>query len=100
MPRPERSQAEDQTIWKPYPTHRETRVSYLSLYFDEACNLSTIARDISRNMFADERLIFEGFDIPRQSRQLLNERLNRWLEVLPEAFEDKLKPPPHIILLK
>lgn len=100
MPRPERNQMEDQRIWRPYPSHRETRPSYLSLYFDEACNLSTIARDISRSMFADERLSFDGSEVHRQSREVLYERLNRWHDLLPEAFEDKFKPPPHIILLK
>lgn len=100
MPRPERNQAEDQCVWRPYPTHRETRPSYQSLYFDEACNLCTIARDISRSMFADERLNLDEFEVHRQSRQVLFERLNRWKEFLPDAFDDRFKPPPHIILLK
>ncbi|KAJ5144671.1 hypothetical protein N7448_002063 [Penicillium atrosanguineum] len=100
MPRPEQNQAHDQCVWRPYPTHRETRPSYLSPCFDEACNLSTIARDISRSMFAEERLNFHQFEMHRQSRQVLYERLNRWNELLPEVFEDRFKPPPHAILLK
>ncbi|KAJ5128345.1 hypothetical protein N7526_006511 [Penicillium atrosanguineum] len=99
MPRPEQNQAHDQCVWRPYPTHRETRPSYLSPCFDEACNLSTIARDISRSMFAEERLNFHQFEMHRQSRQVLYERLNRWNELLPEVFEDRFKPPPHAILL-
>ncbi|KAJ6104115.1 hypothetical protein N7523_010435 [Penicillium sp. IBT 18751x] len=99
LPRPERNHAEDQSVWRPYPTHRETRPSFLSLYFEEACNLSIIARDISRSMFANEqRHLDEGEH--RQSRQVLYERLNQWYELLPDAFEDRFKPPPHILLLK
>lgn len=102
MPRPERSKAEDQSIWIPYPTHREARPSYLTLYFDEACNLSTIARDISRSMFAPERDSgFTGFElVPRQSREELFERLKRWHDLLPGDFADYSKPPPHLVLLK
>lgn len=102
MPRLERSQAEDQAIWRPYPTHRETRPSYLSLYFDEACNLSTIARDISRSMFAPERDSGStGFElVSRQSREELFDRLKRWHDLLPEPFADQSKPPAHLVLLK
>lgn len=100
MPRPERNQMEDQCVWKPYPTHREARPSYLSLYFDEACNLSIISRDISHRMFANGRLGIDRFEGHRQSREELYERLNRWHELLPKAFDDKSKPPPHVILLK
>lgn len=99
LPRLEREPDEDKSIWKPYPTHREARPSYLSLYFDEACNLSTIARDISRSMFADNRSTpFEL--VHRHSREVLFERLKRWHERLPEAFDDRSKPPPHMILLR
>lgn len=102
MPRVQRNQAEDQLLWRPYPTHRDARPSYLSVYFDEACNLSTIARDISRSMFAAERDSgFTEFDlVPRQSREELFERLKRWHDLLPEAFADRAKPPPHLVLLK
>lgn len=102
MSRPERSEAEDQSIWIPYPTHRESRPSYLTLYFDEACNLSMIARDISRSMFGPERESgFFGFDlIPRQSREELFEKLKRWHDLLPQGFAGQSKPPPHLVLLK
>ncbi|KAJ5175603.1 uncharacterized protein N7482_001480 [Penicillium canariense] len=97
MPRIDRNLPEDESLWTPYPSHRETRPSYLSVYFDEACNLSTIARDISRSMFADER---GGFaPLQRQSRDTLYERLRRWDDLLPDIFRGE-RVAPHIILLK
>lgn len=102
MPRLERDPVEDRSLWSPYPTHRETRPSYLNSYFDESCNLSTIARDISRSMFGPERdSSYTGFEmVPRQSREELFDRLRRWHDLLPDTFADAAKPPPHIILLK
>ena len=97
MPRVDRDHLEDQSQWMPYPSHRDTRPSYLSLYFDEACNLSTISRDISRSMFAGEQSSSEA--LQRQSRDVLYERLTKWNELLPEIF-DWEKVAPHVILLK
>ncbi|KAJ5389146.1 uncharacterized protein N7496_000214 [Penicillium cataractarum] len=97
MPRIDRDHLEDQSLWMPYPSHRDTRPSYLSVYFDEACNLSTISRDISRSMFAGENTVLEP--LQRQSRDALYERLKRWDELLPEIF-DWEKVAPHVILLK
>lgn len=97
MPRIDRDHLEDQSLWMPYPSHRDTRPSYLSLYFDEACNLSTISRDISRSMFAGEQSTLEPMQ--RQSREVLFERLQRWNELLPGIF-DWEKVAPHVILLK
>lgn len=98
IPRVARSQSDDESLWEPYPTHRETRSAYRGLYFDEACDLSTIARDISRSMFADERGVFEP--VYRQSRDVLYERLRRWRELWPDEVELKYRPPPYIIVLK
>lgn len=100
MSRIDRNQAEDQAIWSPYPTHRDARPSYLSQYFDEACNLSTIARDISRSMFSDSRSDNVLSGVPRQSREELYRRIRRWHALLPEAFDPRHKPPPQIILLR
>lgn len=102
MPRLEHNPLEDRSLWRPYPTHRETRPSYLDSYFDEGCNISTIARDISRSMFAAGRdSSYTGFEqVSRHSREELFERLKRWHDLLPDAFADEAKPPPHIILLK
>ena len=97
-PRIDRSQSDDITSWGPYPTHRDTRPAYHSLYFDEACNLSPIARDISRSMFGGDRGVFEP--LHRQSREVLYERLQRWHTLWPDVFELRYRPPPYIILLK
>ncbi|OQE27014.1 hypothetical protein PENFLA_c006G04930 [Penicillium flavigenum] len=92
--------SEDQALWEPYPTHRNPRPPFFSQYFDEACNLSTIARDISRSMFADHRTNTALVTIPRQSREDLYDRIRRWNDLLPEDFDVRYRPAPHIILLK
>ncbi|CAI7577430.1 unnamed protein product [Penicillium discolor] len=100
MARIDINQSEDQALWQPYPTHRDPRPSFFSQYFDEACNLSTIARDISRSMFADHRSNNNLGPIHRQSREDLYDRIRRWHELLPEDFDVRYRPAPHIILLK
>ena len=100
MARMDRTVPEDQSLWRPYPTHREARPSFFASFFDEACNLSTIARDISRSMFADHRVSTALGSIHRQSREALYDRLRSWHELLPEDFDMRYKPAPHIILLK
>jgi hypothetical protein len=100
MIRIDRNVTEDQVLWQPYPTHREPRPSLLSHYFDEACNLSTIARDISRSMFADYRTKNTVGSIQLQSREELYDRICRWHDLLPVDFDEKSRPAPHIILLK
>ncbi|KAJ5782086.1 hypothetical protein N7457_003860 [Penicillium paradoxum] len=100
MARLDVNQSEDQTLWRPYPTHRNPRPSFFSQYFDEACNLSTIARDISRSMFANHRSSTALGPIQRQSREELYDSLRRWHELLPEDFDVRYRPAPHIILLK
>jgi hypothetical protein len=100
MARLDTNPSEDQALWEPYPTHRNPRPSFFSQYFDEACNLSTIARDISRSMFADHRTDTALGPIPRQSREDLYDRIRRWNDLLPEDFDMRYRPAPHIILLK
>ncbi|KOS47024.1 hypothetical protein ACN38_g2006 [Penicillium nordicum] len=100
MARLDINQSEDQDLWQPYPTHRDPRPSFFSRYFDEVCNLSTIARDISRSMFADHRSNTTLRPIHRQSREDLYDRIRRWHELLPADFDERYKPAPHIILLK
>ncbi|KAJ5338941.1 hypothetical protein N7452_005669 [Penicillium brevicompactum] len=100
MARIDRSPLEDHSLWRPYPTHREARPSLLSAYFDEACNLSTIARDISRSMFADHRVSTALGPIHRQSREALYDRLRHWHDMLPEDLDVRYRPAPHILLLK
>jgi hypothetical protein len=100
MARMERILPEDQSLWRPYPTHRDARPSFFTSYFDEACNLSIIARDISRSMLADHRVSTALGFIHRQSRKTLYDRLRGWHELLPEDFDVRYRPAPHIILLK
>ena len=100
MARLDINQPEDKALWQPYPTHRDPRLSFFSQYFDEACNLSMIARDISRNMFADHRSKTGLGPIHRQSREDLYDRIRRWHDLLPEDFDVRYRPAPHIILLK
>ena len=97
MQRVDRDQLVDQSEWMPYPSHRDTRPSYMSLYFGEMCNLSMISRDISRNMFASRSSTLGPQH--EQSRDELYQRLQRWHESLPEIFEWE-KIPPHLMLLK
>lgn len=85
-------------LWIPYPSHRNSRPAYVSQYFDEACNLSAIAMDISRRLFADETRA--GAAQRRQVREELYERLRRWHARMPEVFATDRKPPPYIILLR
>ncbi|KAJ5806806.1 C6 transcription factor [Penicillium riverlandense] len=99
MTRIGRNISEDQAVWRPYPTHRDPRPSYLSQFFDESCNLSTIARDISWSMFADNRASNMFGGVKRASREQLYERIRRWHDLLPEAFDVRYKLPPHIILM-
>ncbi|KAJ5496262.1 hypothetical protein N7463_008249 [Penicillium fimorum] len=94
------NQPEDKALWHPYPTHRDPRPSFFSQYFDEACNLSIIARDISRSMFAYHRSNPTLGSIHRQSREDLYDRICRWHNLLPEDFDVRYRPAPHIILLK
>lgn len=99
MTRIDRNIAEDQAVWRPYPTHRDARPSYLSQFFDECCNLSTIARDISWSMFADNGASNMFGGVKRASREQLYERIRRWHDLLPETLDERHKLPPHIILM-
>ncbi|RAH78941.1 hypothetical protein BO86DRAFT_402285 [Aspergillus japonicus CBS 114.51] len=82
-------------IWTPYPLRRPARLSYLSQYFDDACQLSDIARDISRSLSK------EGNSAPgyNQRKRELYLRLRKWQRGLPPCFDPAEKPAPHIILL-
>lgn len=100
VPRLDRNKSDENDLWIPYPSHRAARPSYLSQYFDESCNLCDIARDMSRNLFAeDSSASVSGFR-QRQTREELYESLRNWHDRLPESFEASRKPPPHIILLR
>ncbi|KAJ5730935.1 uncharacterized protein N7483_005443 [Penicillium malachiteum] len=99
MPRIDGNSLQHQSQWTPYPTHRQPCPSYIDIFFDEASNLSTIARDISRSMFGDNSSNRDAEPMQRQSREVLFEQLQRWQELLPTAFSSP-ELPPHIILLR
>lgn len=83
-------------LWTPYPSHRDPRPAYVSLFFDEACDLSAIAMDISRSLFGGR----QERGRKRQLRNDLYERLRAWHDRLPEVFSMESKPPPYILLLR
>lgn len=92
----DRNENDETDLWTPYPLYREASPSWMSQYFDEACKLSRIARDISR--------IFRPVQDPgrdmNESKGVLYEDLRRWEEELPEEFALDKRPASHIILLR
>lgn len=99
MNRMDRNASTDNDLWIPYPSHRNARPAYLSQYFDEACNLSEIALDISKELFSEDRSETSASQ-RRQVKGDLYERLKRWHNALPGIFGPETKPPPYIILLR
>ena len=85
----------DDDTWMPYPVPSHTRPSHMGLYFDKACDLSYIARDISRSM----PIARQGTSDANMSKQENYNRLCQWKSTLPEAFKASEKPAPHILLL-
>ncbi|GLA97348.1 hypothetical protein AtubIFM57143_004838 [Aspergillus tubingensis] len=83
-------------MWAPYPISQQSRPSYLNLYFDEACKLSFIARDISWSLSRTDRSGTE----PDQRKQELYDRLSVWESNLPECFDPATRPAPHLLLLR
>ncbi|GKZ24426.1 hypothetical protein AbraIFM66951_010482 [Aspergillus brasiliensis] len=83
-------------MWTPYPISPTFRPSYLSLYFDEACKLSFIARDISWDLSRTDRMGAE----PDQRKQDLYDQLRAWESNLPECFDPATRPAPHLLLLR
>lgn len=79
-------------LWTSYPIQRAPRNSYMSLYFDESCKLSYIARDMS-------------WEMPRALRdvkvkQEMYSRLHEWESELPRIFEPSESPAPYILILR
>jgi hypothetical protein len=63
----------------------------MSLYFDEACNLSYIARDTAWEMpraLEDVKL-----------KQQVYSRLQEWGRKLPRVFDTRENPAPYILIL-
>lgn len=68
----------------------------MALYFDEACDLSYIARDISKCSSIAEQ---EGVDLNR-IKQNMYDRLYEWEANLPQTFTVAERPAPHVLLLR
>ncbi|KAJ5748912.1 pathway-specific regulatory protein [Penicillium nucicola] len=86
---------EDEETWIPYPLPGHTRPSHMSIYFDRACDLSYIARDMSRIIPTEQRKTSEA----NMSKQENYNRLCEWQSSLPEIFSSSGNPVPHILLL-
>lgn len=94
-----RDENTENDMWRPYPTHRAARPSWLSQYMDEACSLCHIARDISHDLFAEADGV--GPEMSReQRRDELYDQLQRWERELPGIFGTDRKPAAHILLLR
>ncbi|KAJ5642809.1 pathway-specific regulatory protein [Penicillium lividum] len=78
--------------WTPYPISRELQSSNLSLYFNEACKLSYIARDVSWDMSRTHKNL--------KLKQEMYDRLQKWEKERPQIFELINKPAPYIIVLR
>lgn len=86
----DQDQIED--MWVPYPLEADPQQSYMSIYFDEASKLSSIARDTS----------WEILDASptRNLKKKLYERLCEWERNLPRQLSSDVKPAPYIIILR
>ncbi|PYI02031.1 pathway-specific regulatory protein [Aspergillus sclerotiicarbonarius CBS 121057] len=91
-----RNDADLSEMWTPYPISNLSRPSYMSLYFDEACRLSFIARDISWNL---SRIDTSEID-PDQGKQDLYDQLCQWEADLPDSFAPAERLAPHLVLLR
>jgi len=79
-------------MWTPYPNQISSRRSFMSLYFDEACKLSYIARDTSwavLDTYKDSQL-----------KKKLHGRLREWEKNLPGEFQPDRMPAPYILVLR
>ncbi|KAJ0419519.1 hypothetical protein BJY00DRAFT_153808 [Aspergillus carlsbadensis] len=94
--RSDRNTSGSTDLWIPYPIDRRPRPSWLSQCFDEACNLSYIARDISRVLGAGAK---RDENIPDRKEEFYNQ-LRQWKASLPPGFDPARKPAPHIIVLQ
>lgn len=92
----DRNQTPSTDMWTAYPLQRPDRRSWLSQSFDQACQLSYIARDMSRTL---SPISDPAGNTPEQKLHFYN-KLRQWEASLPLAFQASEKPAPHIILLR
>ena len=99
LPHPPGARPDDVALWKPYPSDRPVRPSHFDRYFEASCELSEIARDLSQTLFpANSPALAPG--LQSQAQESLYDRLQAWLNRLPEAFHPDRRPPPYILLLR
>ncbi|KAL3465745.1 pathway-specific regulatory protein [Aspergillus heterothallicus] len=94
--RSDRDVSKPTDLWIPYPIDRRPRSSWLSQCFDEACELSNIARDISQVLGSGER---DQVHLS-QCKEDFYKQLRKWDAELPVSFRPERKPAAHIIVLQ
>ncbi|KAJ5110686.1 pathway-specific regulatory protein [Penicillium argentinense] len=87
-----RDDTQHDELWIPYPLQAEPRWSYMSLYFDEACSLSYIARDASWEVMRTNK--------DDRAKRALYDRLCDWDRNLPTVFQSEKMPAPYILILR
>ncbi|KAJ5595139.1 pathway-specific regulatory protein [Penicillium hispanicum] len=87
-----RGETQPDELWIPYPLQADPQPSYMSLYFDEACRLSYIARDTSWEILRAHE--DDNF------KQKQYRRLCEWERNLPAIFEPEKMPTPYILVLR
>ncbi|KAH2331674.1 hypothetical protein KXV44_006101 [Aspergillus fumigatus] len=92
----DRDESQPSEQWVPYPTGRAPRPSFLSQYFDEACRLAFIARDVSHHLYQDPKPDATHHEQKRE----LYDRLQEWEAQLPGFFDPAGKPLAHILSLR
>ncbi|OQD70217.1 hypothetical protein PENDEC_c025G02945 [Penicillium decumbens] len=88
----DRDETPAEELWTPYPMQKEPRRSNMSLYFDESCKLSFIARDASGEMPRAPQGV--------KLKEEMYDRLQKWERELPRIFESRLCPAPYIFILR
>lgn len=88
----------DADYWTAYPSQKPPQKAFFVTYFDKACTLSEISRDISTTLFADE--IDDDKERLSAAVDSLYTRMKEWHESLPAEFHMSKRPAPHILLLQ
>lgn len=88
----DRYETPEDELWTPYPLQNQPRKSYMSLYFDEACKLSYIARDVSWDVSHPHKDV--------KPKQEMFTRLLQWEKELPRFFDSVKEAAPYISMLR
>ena len=79
-------------VWTAYPLYDQSRRSNMSLYFDEACKLSFLARDVSLNLSRPA--------MDRKVKQAMYIQLIQWEKERPREFDVQEGVVPYILVLR